>query len=139
MEKYIEDFMIRPGGSHKVGENRLVHGKRIWKKHPLFDKFYPYRCRKGDSASRYIIVTKAVYNWIIAGNSLSKNECIIHLDGDRLNDDIENLEALSKKENLALNGFIATRRGLPVQFIKTYIKILKVRYRIGELNDKKES
>ena len=136
MDKYIEDVMLKPGGSATKGESQLVHGKKIWKEHPLYSKLYPYRCRKYRHAVNYITVVNSIYNWILAGNQLNKGERVIHIDGNSLNDSIDNLIALTGREQWALYGFVHNKRDiLPVQLIKAYIKVAQVKYRIGELYD----
>ena len=131
----IRDVMVKSGGGHTP-----VHAKRIKASHPLFQKLIPHRWNPGRHAGkRSITVVTSVYNWIAAGRELKQGQHIYHIDGDKFNDDIDNLIALTVQEKCKLIKFMQNYKNvkLPKGLIETYIELLRLNTKIteGERNE----
>ena len=124
MEDEIKDVMVKSGGGHE-----LIPAKRLSVKHPLFQKLFPYRWNPGrHGGKKSITVVRSVFNWLMAGRKINKGEHIYHIDGNKHNDDIENLVALTVTEQCRLMGFMNKYKGVPLPkgLVETYIELLRL-------------
>ena len=124
-EEYIKDVMVKSGGGHQP-----VHAKRLSNKHPLFQKLVPYRWNPSrHRGKRSITVVASVYNWIASGRELKEGEQVYHIDGNKLNDNIDNLVALTIQEKCKLIRFMQDYKkvNLPKGLIEAYIELLRLK------------
>lgn len=131
----IEDVMVKSGGGHEP-----IHAKRLKPEHPLFNKLIPYRWNPSRHVGKKsITVVTSIYNWIAAGREIKEGQQIYHLDGNKLNDSIDNLVALTVQEKCTLIGFIRNYKGieLPKGLVEAYIELLRLNTKIkeGEKNE----
>lgn len=133
-----KEVMVQRGGNQIY-----VHAVRITKEHPLFETLKQYRWNpskyKGKSV---IIVTRANYNWLSAGRTIAENENLIHINGNLLDDRLENLAPLTASERRQYAYFNKQYNDvqLPLSLLKAYISILKLKsHTKGERMTKKEN
>lgn len=82
------------------------HGKRVWKQRELKQKYKVSKNRKDamvtlwkDKTPHYHIVSRLVASAFIA-NNLYTDLTVNHIDGNPLNNSVENLEWLTREENV---------------------------------------
>ena len=129
-EEDIKDVMVKSGGGHAP-----VHAKRLKPSHPLFQKLVPYRWNPSrHKGKRSITVVTSIYNWVAAGREIKEGEQIYHIDGNKLNDDIGNLIALTSQEKCRLIRFMQDYKNVPLPkgLIETYIELLRLNTKIKE-------
>ena len=129
----VRDVMVRSGGGHKP-----IHAKHIPPEHPLFKKLFPYRWNPKRYVGKGAIrVTTSIYNWISAGKEIREGEHIYHLNGDSLDDNIDNLIALTEEEKCkVISVFKNWRNGkncrYPKELVEAYIVLIRLNKLRGE-------
>lgn len=134
-DSYVEDTMVQSGGGHNY-----IHAKRLTREHPLYEKFIDFRWNPSKyTGKRRLVVTTATYNWITSGREIKKGQRIYHLDGDNLNDDLDNLIALPVAEGMLLCSFLKKLdyKKVNPEIIDIYLRYIRLKIKIGErINDR---
>jgi len=88
-------FMYRTGSNHPMykGGDRISNGYRV-----ILSKEHPHRDRDNYVSFHRMVVEKKI------GRYLTKDEVIHHLDGDKLNNDLDNLFVCSKSQHRTLHN-----------------------------------
>ena len=101
------------------------------KSHEYFDKLYRYRFHgphKGSGNYR-ISVPKSIYNWITAGREIPEGYRLLHINGNNLDDNIDNLRLCTRSEISKLNGTFGGIGGLknvPVELTDSMLAVAQL-------------
>lgn len=101
----------------------------IPKGHPDYELFKGVSLFYGQG-NRSIIVGRARYNWVKSGNPISLHGAVmIHIDGNLMNDDLSNLQVVTKSVYHKFHSQMKKMGGyecVPTEFARTLLDVLRV-------------
>ena len=101
------------------------------KSHEYFDKLYKYRFHgpHEGSGNYRISVPKSIYNWITAGRNIPEGYRILHINGNKYDDTLNNLRLCTRSEIGKLNGAFSCIGGLknvPTELADTLLAVAQL-------------